>query len=104
MKSYSRIQLAFASFRRNRVSMLCLWALVILYGLAIFADFICPYGYQDEDRNFSYCPPTAVEFLDHGHWGNPFVYGRTLTFDAVHRRVYVIDQTQKYPLHFLKNG
>jgi peptide/nickel transport system permease protein len=88
----------------NRMAMLCLWTLVILYGLAIFADFICPYAYQDEDRNFSYCPPTAVEFLDAGHWVRPFVYGRALTFDAMHRRVYVVDLTQKYPLRFFKGG
>jgi peptide/nickel transport system permease protein len=104
IKSNSRTQLAFASFHRNRVAMLCLWALVILYGLAIFADLICPYSYQDEDRNFSYCPPTAVEFLDHGRLAHPFVYKRTLTFDAVHRRVYVVDRTQKFPLHFFKAG
>jgi len=101
---YSRTHLAFASFRRNRLGLFCLWALVILYGLAIFADFIAPYSYKDEDRDFSYCPPTAVEFLDHGHWVRPFVYHRTLTFDAMHRRVYVKDLTQKYPLHFLKEG
>jgi peptide/nickel transport system permease protein len=77
---------------------------VILYALAIFADFISPYSYKDEDRNFSYCPPTRVEFLDNGHWGSPFVYGRSLTFDAMHRRVYVVDPAQKYPLHFLKRG
>jgi len=101
---YSRTHLAFATFRRNRMAVFCLWALAILYGLAIFADFISPYSYKDEDRDFSYCPPTAVEFLDHGHLVGPFVYGRTLTFDSVHRRVYVIDYTQKYPLHFLKGG
>ena len=84
--------------------MLCLWALVILYGLAIFADFISPYSYKDEDRDFSYCPPTAVEFLDHGRLVCPFVYGRVLTFDAVHRRAYVIDHTKKYLLHFFKEG
>jgi peptide/nickel transport system permease protein len=102
MLKNSRIDLAFASFRGNRMAMLCLWALVLLYGLAIFADFICPYSYQDEDRHFSYCPPTAVEFLDHGRLVHPFVYGRALTFDAVHRRVYMVDKTQKFPLHFLK--
>jgi len=102
--SNSRVQLAFLSFQRNRVSMICLWMLAILYGMAIFADFLCPYSYKDEDRNFSYCPPTAVEFLDHGRWGKPFVYGRTLTFNEVHRRVYVVDVSQKYPLHFLKGG
>ena len=100
----SRTHLAFASFRKNRMAMLCLWALVILYALAIFADFISPYSYKDEDRDYSYCPPTAVEFMDHGRWAYPFVYKRTLTFDSMHRRVYVVDMIQKYPLHFLKGG
>ena len=36
--------------------------LAVLYLLAIFADFISPYSYKDEERNFSYCPPTAVSF------------------------------------------
>jgi len=104
INSSSRTQLAFTSFRRNRVGFFCLWVLMILYGLAIFADFICPYSYQDEDRSFSYCPPTAVEILDQGHWVHPFVYARALTFDSLHRRIYVIDHAQKYPIHFLKNG
>jgi len=96
--------LAFNSFKCNRMAMLCLWGLVFLYGMAIFADVVCPYAYQDEARDYSYCPPTAVEWVDHGRLVHPFVYGRALTFDAVHRRVYVIDRVQKYPLQFLKNG
>ena len=92
------------SFSRNRMAMVCLWVLAVLYLLAIFADFISPYSYKDEERNFSYCPPTAIEFFDHGHAAYPFVYYRTLTFDAVHRRVYVTDKTKKYPLHFFKDG
>ena len=101
-RNNSRTALAFASFRRNRVGMLAFWVLVIFYGLAIFADFVSPYSYKDEDRNFSYCPPTAIEFLDHGQLTHPFVYGRALTFDAVHRRVYVIDRSQEYLFHFFK--
>jgi len=104
INSNSRTQMAFASFRRNRMAMVCFWALIVLYGVAIFADFICPYAYKDEDRNYSYCPPTAVEFLDHGRWACPFVYKHVLTFDAIHRRIYKIDPTQKYPLCFLKGG
>jgi peptide/nickel transport system permease protein len=105
MKQYnSRTYLAFAAFRRNRMAMLCLWALVMLYGLALCADFISPYSYQDEDRDFSYCPPTVVQFQDHGRWARPFVYRRALTFDAMHRRVYVVDKTRKYPLRFFKGG
>jgi len=100
----SRIQMAFASFRGHRISMMAFWVLVVLYSMAIFADFICPYSYQDEDRNFSYCPPTAVELLGHGHLVRPFVYKRTLTFNSIHRRIYIIDQSQVYPLRFFKHG
>jgi len=84
--------------------MACLWGLAVLYLLAIFADFISPYSYKDEERNFSYCPPTAIEFFDHGHVVHPFVYHHALTFDTLHRRVYVTDKTKKYPLYFFKAG
>jgi len=88
----------------NRVAMFCLWTLGILYALAILADVISPYAYQDEDRNYSYCPPTAIEWIDHGRLVHPFVYGRTLTFDATHRRVYRKNRQQIYPLRFLEKG
>lgn len=101
---HSRTRMAFASFARNRTGLFCLWVLLIFYAMAIFADFISPYSYKDEDRDFSYCPPTAVEFSDHGKLVRPFVFGRALTFDAVHRRVYVINRTEKYPIRFLKSG
>jgi len=104
INSNSRTSLAFASFRRNRMGMICLWGLVILYAMAIFADFVSPYSYKDEERNFSYCPPTRIEFRDQGKWAAPFVYHYALTFDAMHRRVYVVDRSQKYPLHFFKGG
>ena len=96
--------MAMASFRRNRMAMICLWILWVLYGMAGFADVVCPYGYQDEDRNYSYCPPTKIEFRDHGHWMYPFVYKQILTFNAMHRRIFVTDFTQKYQLHFFKAG
>jgi peptide/nickel transport system permease protein len=102
--SHNLLSLAFASFRRKRVGMFCLYVLAVLYGLAIFADIICPYSYQDEDRDYSYCPPTPVEFMDHGRIVRPFVYKRTLTFNAIHRRIYVEDRTKKYPLRFFKAG
>ncbi|MBF0510826.1 MAG: ABC transporter permease [Candidatus Omnitrophica bacterium] len=100
----SRISLAFKSFRQNRMAMICLWVLGLLYGLAIFADLISPYSYADEDRNFSYCPPTSIEFFDGPKIVPPFVYQKHLTFDAMHRRVFVVDRSQKYPLHFLRGG
>ncbi len=103
-KPISQFGLAFQAFRRKRLAMACVWMLGVLYAMAIFADFFSPYSYKDEDRNFSYCPPMAVEFLDKGKLSWPFVYGRTLKFNEVHQREFAIDRAQKYPLHFFKNG
>lgn len=71
----------------------------LLYTGAIFADFISPYSYRDENRDYSYCPPTPIRVKDRdGRWQWPFVYGVTMRFDQYYRRVYEIDETQKYPL------
>jgi peptide/nickel transport system permease protein len=103
-KPQSRWGRSFQVFKRNRVAMLCSFLLGLLILSAIFANFIAPYKYDDENRDFSFCPPTQVEFLDQGHLTTPFVYGRKLTFNDMHARVYVIDHTQRYPLHFFKHG
>ncbi len=77
-----------------------------LYLVAAGADFFAPYAYDDEDRDFSYCQPMAVRFVDdEGVWQRPFVYGVTISFDPVHRRVYALDKGKKYPLRFfVKSG
>lgn len=92
------------AFARNRGAMASLWILVLLYAAAIAAPFLSPYRYDDEDRSYSYCPPTPVHIIDEGRLAAPFVYARTLTFDHDHRRVYTVDRSQKYPLRFFKDG
>jgi len=92
------------AFGRHKAALACFWVLVALYAAAAFAPVLAPYHFADEERGYSYCPPTPVEFLDNGRLAAPFVYGRQLTFDENHRRVYLIDKTKKYPLRFLGGG
>ncbi len=100
----SQFSLAIESFSKHRSALFCFYVLVALYACAIFADFISPYHFDNEDREYSYCPATAIEFVDQGHLSLPFVYGRTLKFDANHQRQYIVDKTQKYPLRLLTKG
>jgi len=107
MKDYhkSEFQIALGSFLRNRAAVVCLWVLGLLYAGAIFADFLAPYSYQNEDRDYSYCEPTRVHVRDEeGRWQRPFVYGMTVSFDQYHKRVYQEDRARKYPIEFFVQG
>ena len=104
-KHLSQFQMALRDFRRNRLAMLCLGVLILLYGGAIFADFLSPYSYQNEERNYSYCSPSRIHFVDEqGKLTRPFVYGVMLTFDEFHKRIYQTDQAQRYPLRLFMKG
>ncbi len=90
----------FKYIRKNRFAHLSFYILVILYFLAIFADFIAPYPYDKQHRDTPFHPPTQIHFFDEK--GNfhlrPFVYEYKL-IDPVFK-VYKINKEKKYPIYF----
>jgi len=100
----SQFSIALSSFWKNRLARICFYVLVILYASALFADFLAPYRFNDEDRNYSYSPGTRIEFFDGKVLSWPFIYGRTLSFDSIHQRRYPIARDQKYPLRLFYQG
>ena len=103
-KSLNQFALAIRRLGRNRITMLCIAVLVLLYIAAIFADFLSPYSYDNEDRNYSYCPPMSIGFIDHGRIARPYIQNLYLTFDNYHKRIYKVDERHKYPLQFFVQG
>ncbi len=104
-KHLSQFQLALKNFKKNRLAYLCVWILFLLYASALFADFLSPYHYANEDRNYSYCPVTPIHFVDQeGRLTRPYIYGAYLTFDRYHKRIFEIDRSKKYPLQFFTRG
>ncbi|MFA5059035.1 MAG: ABC transporter permease [Candidatus Omnitrophota bacterium] len=106
-KSLSQFQIALGHFKENRLAVVCFWILVIFYLSAIFADFLSPYSFSNEDRNYSYCPPMEIKLIDARHEKksiHPYVLGVYMTFDEFHKRVYKTDSNQKYPLKFFVKG
>lgn len=103
-KHLSEFQIALRSFKKNRLAVRCVYILLILYASAVFADFLSPYSYKNEDRRYSYSPPTPLRILEDGRLSWPYVYGLKLTFDAYHKRIYETDRTKKYPVRFFNRG
>ncbi len=92
-------------FSANRLAVFCLVLLAIIHGAALFADFLAPYAFSNEDRTFSYAPPSKIHLRDeHGRWRSPFIYGRTITFNEFHKREYKDQIEQKYSLQFFIKG
>ncbi len=102
--SSSELEIALRNFKRNRFAVVCAVILCFLYGGAIFANFLSPYSYKNENRNYSYCPPMLINVIDDGKLTWPFVYGVQLTFNEYNKRVYIVDTDKKYPLRFLAKG
>ena len=50
------------------------------YLLAIFADFISPYSYDNENRLFSYAPPSKIHIVDSK--GNPISGGIPISYSG----------------------
>jgi len=80
--------------------------LAALYLGAIFADFISPYHFDNEERLNSYSPPTRLHFVDNEGKGHlrPFIYRYTYQFDQFYQRVYTPDTSQRFPIRLFVRG
>lgn len=99
-------QILWIKLRRNRVAMAAMWLLVLLYGLAVFADFIAPYTYETQDAYRSFHPPHVlgrIHFKDQtGNWQRPFIYGSMIS--DPYNKVYLEDTSTIYPIRFFVEG
>lgn len=103
-KPLSEFQLHLRDFSKNRAAVICVWILFVLYAAAAFADFLAPYSFKDEDRAYSYCPPSKIHWVRDGKITRPFIYGAKLGYNQLHARVYETDEEQIYPLRFFFKG
>jgi peptide/nickel transport system permease protein len=103
-RSTSEFQLHLRNFKKNRMAVVCLWILAVLYASALFADFLAPYSFKDEDRNYSYCPPSQIQWIKDGKIVWPFVAGVELNYNDLHARVYTTDVKQIYSIKLFAEG
>jgi len=104
-RSLSQFSYALLAFKKKKGAVFCLFVLLILYICAIFAEFVAPYSYKDEDREYSYAPPSKIHYFDdNGRFVGPYVYRLIASFDNYHRKVYTEDKSKRCFLHLFHRG
>lgn len=100
-------QLIWRKFKRHRVAHVCLYLLIVLYVMALLAEFFAPYGAFQRHSQYLLAPPTPLHFIDENGTFHlrPFVYKVTneLNMDTFQRE-YIEDTSEKYFLSFFAPG
>lgn len=98
LKAYAEAsgwRLGWAKFRRHKLALISLYIVVLLYLLAIFAEFFSPYDHSDIHRRHVLVPPQAVHVFDaKGQLTWPHVRALKGERDAVTRRLSYVEDPQ----------
>ena len=105
----SQWRLMWWSFRRHWLAMTGLAVVLLLYLIALFAEFVAPFDPQDANRRALFHPPQMIHFIDateDGGWRlNPYVYNYTLERDKFTLQMsYQIDESDKIYLDVFGTG
>ncbi len=98
-------KLVWWKFRKHRFALFSGIVVILIYTVALFADFLAPFDPSQTNSNYLYAPPQTLHLTDEQrNWG-PYVNGYTSTVDPVAlRREFVVDPTTKIPVKFFAHG
>jgi len=87
----------------NRLSFFSLWLLLLLYTLAILADFIAPYPYGLQHRDYALCPPTIPHIAYNGKLLPQLVVYQIKVVNPAFKE-YSLDSSRKHSIRFFVKG
>lgn len=94
-------------FRKHRLALIGGVVVILLYLIALFADFIAPYNPDLQDIRYPYRPPTTIHFVDaSGSFHlRPFVYGTDRERDPeTLSLVFTPDTDRVYPIYLFADS
>jgi peptide/nickel transport system permease protein len=100
-------QLMWRRFKRNRLALVGMWVLIVMYLLAAFAGFVAPYGVRETHDDYPRNPPLEFRFVDADGQFHPvpFVYAQTQAIDPKTFQMTTAEDTSTpYPLKFWVKG
>src|SRR5262245_36517648 len=96
----SQWRLMWWKFRKQRMALVSLVIILIMYFVTFFAGFFAPQATDSYQRTYTQAPPQPVNWFDNGTFA-PYVYVyKQATDPKTYRRSYVIDEAKKIPLGF----
>lgn len=91
-------------FKRHKLGRVGGIIVLIIAVVVFMANFIAPYNYSTQKRDFSNAPPTKIHFTDEDGLTRPYVYGLNEEYNEYYETVYVEDKSEKYPIKFFLKG
>jgi len=98
-------KLVWWKFRKHKLALVSGIFIILIYLVALFAEFLAPFPPDWTDSKFLYAPPQTLHLFDEqGNFG-PYVYGYTSTIEPTAlRRVFVQDPNNKIRIGLFVEG
>ena len=93
-------------FRKHKAALISGIFLILLYIIAIFAEFVAPYGPDDAFVRYTLAPPSQIHLIDsQGQFRGPFVYKiiRKIDMETL-AKIYTEDTSTVYPIKLFAQG
>ena len=99
-------QLMWWKFRKHKMAVISGVLLIIIYLVAIFCEFVAPYGPEDTFIRYKLAPPTKIRIIDsQGKLRAPFVYEIVRTRDPeTLRNIYTENKEVIFPIRLFAKG
>lgn len=98
-------QLVWWRFRKHKLAMLGGLVTLVIYLVALFAEFLAPFSPTTFSATYTYAPPQPLHFLARTERGlrlQPYTNGYTVEIDQeALRRTFVVDEGLRHPVGFL---
>ncbi|MBI1299636.1 ABC transporter permease subunit [bacterium] len=101
-------QLVWWRFREHKVAVASGVFVILIYMVALFAEFLAPFAPDEVNAQYLYAPPQQLHLFDTSDGGfriSPHVYGYSSVVDAAAgRRTFVVNPEEKVELGFFVEG
>jgi len=98
-------KLVWCKIRKHKVALVSGIVLILIYLIALFADFLAPFDPTATNSNYLYIPPQASHFKNKDGRFGWYVYGYTSKVDLeALRREFVVDTNTEIQLKFMAKG
>ncbi len=78
--------------------------LAVFYTMAVFASFVAPYDYTEQNRAFPHSPPSSLHMNSPSAWKTSVLYTYPLKLSDAITRKYEEDSNTKIPIRLFREG
>ena len=100
----SQWKLVWWRFRKHRLAVVGTVVVILIYLVALFAEFVAPFTPDAFDADYTYAPPQRLHFFDEDGFGL-YVYGYSSRLnEETLVRTFEVDETKKVPVRLFAQG